>query len=181
METDKVNLVCISIGLLLIASTAAQETIRPTPTFSTSFMTIMPTSTSKSGGNGSNMGNMETWQMIAIIVPSVIGGLTLLGTILFCCCCPGGGMGACCPMGNNCCGPASCYCEPCCQPCCDVPQQHTVAMPRPAPQCECAYSGTKNSCSGCQGFQRGISVPISLAPRYTSTAHVMSGPMYNRC
>lgn len=161
MESTRVNFFCLSVILLLSGTTSAQT---------------MP--------EEDDAEELETWQLVAIIVPCVVGGLTLLVSLIYCCCCRGGmgGTAGCCPMGNDCCGPAACYCGPCCGDCCE-PQQHTVMMTRPTQQCGGAYSGTKSSCSGCQGghgARQGGSGVVVVAPRYTSRSHVMPTPIYSR-
>lgn len=74
--------------------------------------------------SGSSNG-METWKLIAIIVPSAVGGLTLISVFIFCCCCQrnsayGGSGGLCgdgcgnCGAGCGDCGAGCCDCGGCC-------------------------------------------------------------------
>jgi len=159
MEFVRVSFVCVSVSLMLVVSTSAQVTFRPPSTTMRGFsMTTIWSSCCK---GSSNMGGMNTWQLVAIIVPCVIGGVTLLSILIYCCCCHVGAESG------------------------VVLQQPVVAMPYPAPQCGCgAYSGTKNCsrCQGSQGLQRSINItgPILMAPRYASRSHVMPAPIYNR-
>jgi len=80
----------------------------------------------------SGSSSMELWKLLAIIIPSAVGGLTLLSIFIFCCCCRrnykggdmmcgdcSGGGGCCGPRGGCDCGPGSgCDCGPggCCGP-----------------------------------------------------------------
>lgn len=79
--------------------------------------------------SSSSDSNMPTWKLVAIIVPSVVGGLTLLTCLYFCCCyrrgtsrglcgdCADcGGTGGCANGCGDCCdhGAGCCDCGGCC-------------------------------------------------------------------
>lgn len=72
-------------------------------------------------GSVSAAEDMPTWKLIAIIVPSVVGGLTLITVFFYCCCCSTrGGSGSnhwCGGCENDC---THCYgCEGDCCGCCN--------------------------------------------------------------
>jgi len=69
-----------------------------------------PTTTPSSGGGGSSPtpgppmimfpspGSMPQWKLVAILVPCVVGGITLLALCCCCCCMEGGWCVGCCHM-----------------------------------------------------------------------------------
>jgi len=190
MEYIRAISACIVVCSLLLASvsgqaamttkptpgpttTQMQGTTKPTPAMSGGSTNSMMMTTPLGGGGGSSGGgDMEVWKLVAIIVPSVVGGLTLLSVCYFCCWCRGAALAGCCAAG----GPeAAAGCAPCCDcgPCCytqrqrspyELKEQRVMENPH--------YSispGGINPGIGA-GFNPGINLGVS--PR--------GGPVYNQ-
>jgi len=163
------------------------------------------------GGSATSGSDMEVWKLIAIIVPSIVGGLTVLSICFFCCWGPGATLAGCCaagPAAAGCCGP-QCGCGTCC----DTERQVNPYMMKEQRFAENPHyniSSQPTSC-GCDGNSRGgngqviVSGPkscgcggggipsrsgnglmmVSAGPMYTSSAQIMpSGlprPGCNHC
>lgn len=134
--------------------------------------------------SGSSSNGMETWKLIAIIVPSAVGGLTLISVFIFCCCCQrngayGGSGGLCGDCGAGCgncgagCGDCGAGC--CGAGCCGEPQ-HTTNH-------RTVYSSSQGPVQVQEAYNyRSAPQPIGTGyykePTYVSNLPVNNGPNY---
>jgi len=184
MDSTTKSFVRISIFLSLVVFTAGQTSVMPSDGTNKPDTSYAMTTPWWNMGTG----NMSTWQIVAIVIPLVIGGLSLIATLICCCCCrgsvgPHGGYqrnGYCCDNSAGCCGPSDCYCGGCCaqEPHAGVYGEPQIRMQQP--QCGCEYLGKPCSCRGAPAPLRSVAGPVMMAPRYTSSAQVMPGQMYSR-